>query len=39
MDELGKGARMHAAAFGWEKTTSGLIESYDRALSQSRVAP
>ncbi|MGY9024788.1 MAG: glycosyltransferase, partial [Candidatus Nanopelagicales bacterium] len=39
MDELRNGARMHAVTFGWENTTSGLIESYDRALSQSRVAP
>ncbi len=35
-DELSRGARMHAAGFGWENTTSGLIESYDRALSNSR---
>ncbi len=35
-DELSRGARMHAAGFGWENTTSGLMESYDRALSNSR---
>ncbi len=35
-EELSRGARMHAAGFGWENTTSGLIESYDRALSNSR---
>ncbi len=36
-EELSRGARMHAAGFGWENTTSGLMESYDRALSNSRV--
>jgi D-inositol-3-phosphate glycosyltransferase len=37
-EELSKGARMHAATFGWENTTAGLIDSYDRALSNSRVS-
>lgn len=37
-EELSKGARMHAAAFGWESTTAGLIDSYNRALSTSRVS-
>lgn len=37
-EELSKGARMHAAAFGWENTTAGLIDSYDRALSNSRIS-
>ncbi len=37
-EELSKGARMHAAAFGWENTTAGLIDSYNRALSTSRVS-
>lgn len=39
MDELRRGAKMHAAGFSWESTTSGLIQSYDRALSNSRVSP
>ena len=37
-EELGKGARMHASSFGWENTTAGLIDSYNRALSNSRVS-
>lgn len=37
-EELSKGARMHAASFGWENTTAGLIDSYNRALSTSRVS-
>ncbi len=37
-EELRQGARMHAAAFGWENTTAGLMDSYNRALSNSRVA-
>jgi len=37
-EELGKGARMHASTFGWENTTAGLIDSYNRALSNSRVS-
>jgi len=34
--ELSAGSRMHAAAFGWENTTSGLINSYELALNKSR---
>ena len=34
--ELSAGSRMHAAAFGWENTTSGLINSYESALNKSR---
>lgn len=30
--ELSSGARMHAAAFGWENTTAGLLKSYANAL-------
>ena len=30
--ELSLGARMHAAAFGWENTTAGLLKSYANAL-------
>jgi D-inositol-3-phosphate glycosyltransferase len=30
--ELSAGARMHAAAFGWESTTAGLLKSYSLAL-------
>ena len=30
--ELSAGARMHAAAFGWENTTAGLLKSYSLAL-------
>ena len=30
--ELSLGARMHAAAFGWENTTAGLLKSYAIAL-------
>jgi D-inositol-3-phosphate glycosyltransferase len=37
-EELRQGARMHAAAFGWENTTAGLMDSYNRALSDSRVS-
>jgi D-inositol-3-phosphate glycosyltransferase len=37
-EELAGGARMHAATFGWENTTAGLMDSYNRALSISRVA-
>lgn len=37
-EELGIGARMHASSFGWENTTAGLIDSYNRALSNSRVS-
>jgi len=37
-EELADGARMHAATFGWENTTAGLMDSYNRALSISRVA-
>ncbi len=37
-EELSRGARMHAAAFGWENTTAGLMDSYNRALINSRVA-
>ena len=31
--ELGHGARMHAASFGWASTTTGLLHTYDLALS------
>ena len=34
--ELSAGSRMHAAAFGWENTTSGLINPYELALNKSR---
>jgi len=37
-EELSRGARMHAAAFDWENTTAGLMDSYNRALINSRVA-
>ncbi len=30
--ELSAGARMHAAAFGWENTTAGLLKAYSHAL-------
>ena len=31
--DLGHGARMHAASFGWASTTTGLLHTYDLALS------
>ncbi len=36
-DELAAGARMHAAYFGWENTTAGLLQTYSLALSQESV--
>ena len=32
--ELARGAVMHAAAFGWESTTAGLLDTYSSALQQ-----
>jgi D-inositol-3-phosphate glycosyltransferase len=34
--ELSRGARMHAASFGWAATTAGLMSSYSAALSNAR---
>jgi D-inositol-3-phosphate glycosyltransferase len=31
--ELSAGARMHASAFGWSATTSGLLDSYSAAMA------
>jgi len=31
--DLSAGARMHASAFGWSATTSGLLDSYSAAMS------
>jgi D-inositol-3-phosphate glycosyltransferase len=36
LDALAKGARMHAATFGWESTTVGLLASYRAAISNYR---
>jgi D-inositol-3-phosphate glycosyltransferase len=33
--ELSRGARMHAATFGWAATTTGLLDTYARAMSGS----
>jgi D-inositol-3-phosphate glycosyltransferase len=37
--ELSRGARMHAASFGWAATTAGLISSYSAALDNARGRP
>ena len=34
--ELSRGARMHAGSFGWEATTTGLLDTYARAMAGSR---
>jgi D-inositol-3-phosphate glycosyltransferase len=36
MTELQAGARMHAAGFGWDSTTRGLLETYRAALRETR---
>jgi len=36
MAELQAGARMHAAGFGWDNTTRGLLETYRAALLETR---
>lgn len=36
LDDLAKGARMHAATFGWEATTVGLLDSYRAAIANFR---
>jgi len=36
LDALAKGARMHAATFGWESTTVGLLASYRAAIANYR---
>jgi D-inositol-3-phosphate glycosyltransferase len=36
LDALAKGARMHAATFGWESTTVGLLDSYRAAIANYR---
>lgn len=36
--ELSRGARMHAATFGWAATTTGLLDTYARAIAGSRGA-
>jgi D-inositol-3-phosphate glycosyltransferase len=36
MTELQAGARMHAAGFGWDNTTRGLLETYRAALRETR---
>ena len=33
--ELSRGARMHAASFGWAATTTGLLDTYARAVAGS----
>ena len=33
--ELSRGARMHAASFGWAATTTGLLDTYARAMAGS----
>ena len=35
-EELSRGARMHAASFGWAATTAGLMSSYSAALTNAR---
>jgi D-inositol-3-phosphate glycosyltransferase len=35
-EELARGAVMHAAVFGWESTTTGLLDTYSAALQQQR---
>ena len=35
--ELSRGARMHAASFGWAATTTGLLDTYARAMGESEV--
>jgi D-inositol-3-phosphate glycosyltransferase len=37
--ELSRGARMHAASFGWAATTAGLISSYSAALDNAHSRP
>jgi D-inositol-3-phosphate glycosyltransferase len=34
-EELSRGARMHAASFGWAATTAGLMSSYSAALANA----
>lgn len=34
--ELSRGARMHAASFGWASTTAGLLNSYSAAMENAR---
>jgi D-inositol-3-phosphate glycosyltransferase len=36
LDQLSRGARMHAATFGWESTTVGLLDSYRAAIANYR---
>jgi D-inositol-3-phosphate glycosyltransferase len=36
LEELARGARMHAATFGWESTTLGLLDSYRAAMANYR---
>ncbi|MGI9135827.1 MAG: D-inositol-3-phosphate glycosyltransferase [Candidatus Nanopelagicales bacterium] len=36
LEDLAKGARMHAATFGWESTTVGLLDSYRAAIANHR---
>lgn len=36
LDELRRGAVMHAAAFGWESTTVGLLDTYRAAMADQR---
>jgi len=36
LDDLAKGARLHAATFGWESTTVGLLDSYRTAITNYR---
>lgn len=37
--ELSAGARMHAATFGWENTTAGLLKSYSLAMESYSTSP
>jgi len=36
LEQLARGARMHAATFGWESTTVGLLDSYRAAVANYR---
>ncbi len=37
-DELSRGAVAHAATFGWERTTAGLLDTYRAAIDDQRLA-
>ena len=39
LDELALGAVSHAASFGWEQTTAGLLDTYRAAIADQRATP